>query len=197
MHAMRRVLVRVCYLTLFFTACARLPETPPPNVSTTPAQGKYIPGDDAETIQSGGQTRRYRLHVPTAYRAGAAMALVLNLHGLNENAGMQERLSGMSAKADQAGFVVTYPEGLGTPQYWKIGPNEAGVEDQDFLLALIRYLQAGLTIDPARIYVTGISNGAEMTERMGCAHADVIAAIAPVSGATSAASAATQRARFR
>ena len=180
MHTRRRV--RVCCLTLLFTACARQPEPPPPNVSTTPAQGKYVPGDYAETIRPGGQTRRYRLHVPIAYRAGSAMALVLNLHGLNESAAMQERLSAMSGKADQAGFIVTYPEGLGTPQNWKIGPNDAGVEDQNFLLALIRYLETQLTVDPTRIDVTGISNGAEMTERMGCEHADVIAAIAPVSG---------------
>jgi polyhydroxybutyrate depolymerase len=44
-----------------------------------------------------------------------------------------------------------------------------------------------LSIDPGRIYVTGISNGAQMTNRLGCESSDLIAAIAPVSGGYSGA----------
>jgi polyhydroxybutyrate depolymerase len=47
---------------------------------------------------------------------------------------------------------------------------------------LIVHLQGRFNIDPARIYATGISNGAQMSNRLGCDLAEVIAAIAPVSG---------------
>ena len=38
------------------------------------------------------------------------------------NAAEEERLSGMTAKADEAGFLVVYPEGSGRPQNWRVGP---------------------------------------------------------------------------
>merc|ERR1712232_842095 len=37
-------------------------------------------------------------------------------------------------------------------------------------------------VDPARVYLTGSSNGAFMTNRIGCQAPDLFAAIAPVSG---------------
>jgi polyhydroxybutyrate depolymerase len=47
---------------------------------------------------------------------------------------------------------------------------------------LIRHLRSQLSVDPAHVYVTGISNGAQMTNRLGCELSDLVAAIAPVSG---------------
>jgi polyhydroxybutyrate depolymerase len=48
---------------------------------------------------------------------------------------------------------------------------------------LIASLERQYSIDPKRIYATGISNGGGMTDRVGCTMADIIAAIAPDSGA--------------
>jgi polyhydroxybutyrate depolymerase len=110
------------------------------------------------------------------------MPLVINLHGLNSNAAQQERLSGMSRKADAAGFIVAYPEGLGDPQTWHFGPGTEGAADLAFAHDLIMGLEQRLDIDSARIYATGISNGAQMANHLGCEMADVVAAIAPVSG---------------
>jgi polyhydroxybutyrate depolymerase len=85
-------------------------------------------------------------------------------------------------KADRAGFIAVYPEGLGTPQAWHFGPEATGAADLDFMRDLIRRLEGQLSIDPARIYATGISNGAQMADRLGCEPSDQVAAIAPVSG---------------
>jgi polyhydroxybutyrate depolymerase len=147
-----------------------------------PAASAPAPGDYVEELVSGGQTRRYRLHIPPAYHPGAALPLVINLHGLNSNAAQQERVSGMSRKADAAGFVAVYPEGLGDPQTWHIGPEAAGAADLQFLRELAQHLEQQLGVDPHRIYATGISNGAQMANRLGCEMPDTIAAIAPVSG---------------
>ncbi len=141
-----------------------------------------LPGDYVEEMISGGQTRRYRLHVPPSYQAEVPMPLVINLHGLNSNAAQQEKVSRMSAKADQAGFIVVYPEGLGDPQSWHFGPGAEGEADLRFLRELIQRLGAQYSLDSGRIYATGISNGAQMSNRLGCDMAQVIAAIAPVSG---------------
>jgi polyhydroxybutyrate depolymerase len=110
------------------------------------------------------------------------MPLIINLHGYNSKAAQQEHVSGMSAKADEAGFIVAYPEGLGSPQSWHFGPGAAAAADLEFIRALISHLQEQLSIHSARIYATGISNGAQMSNRLGCDLSDVVAAIGPVSG---------------
>jgi len=88
----------------------------------------------------------------------------------------------MTAKADRAGFIVAYPEGLGDPQSWKFGNRAEGQADVAFIRDLIQQLQSQYRIDAQRIYVTGISNGAEMSYRLACDLGDVIAAFAPVAG---------------
>ncbi|GAB4440338.1 MAG: PHB depolymerase family esterase [Anaerolineae bacterium] len=147
------------------------------------------PGDSAGEIESGGVTRTYRLHLPPDYDAdGPPLPLVINLHGLASNAAQQEGFSGMSEKADEAGFVVAHPQGRGAPARWNMAPEtgpDGEVQNPDvvFIRALVAHLQATLNIDPARIYVTGMSNGGGMANRLGCDMADVFAAIAPVAGA--------------
>lgn len=127
---------------------------------------------------SAGETRDYRLFVPGSYSADTPVALVLNLHGLNSNGAQQEDISQFSAKAQVEGFVVVYPEG--TNGDWNfISP---GSRDEIFLGELVTALQGKLAIDARRIYVTGISNGAEMAYELVC-HVDVFAAVGFVAGA--------------
>jgi polyhydroxybutyrate depolymerase len=172
-------------LTLAATACARpsrqesqLPST----AAAISSAASLAPGDTIETTVSGGQTRAYRLHVPPSYQPGKAWPLVISLHGFSSNGTQQEHFSKMSLKADQAGFIAVYPEGLGDPQAWHFGPGDEGATDLNFIRDLIRHLESQLSIDPARIYATGISNGAQMTDRLGCELSDQVAAIGPVSG---------------
>jgi polyhydroxybutyrate depolymerase len=161
------------------TAMPSPTEQPQPTVTATAGSG-YPAGTSIQEIESGGQTRQYRVHIPPSYQSGTPMSLVLNLHGLNETAAQQEALSGMSAKADSAGFIVVYPEGI--DQTWHIGPGPAAATDMQFIRDLVAELQSRLSIDPARIYAAGISNGAQMSNLLGCNASDIIAAIGPVSG---------------
>jgi polyhydroxybutyrate depolymerase len=56
------------------------------------------------------------------------------------------------------------------------------VDDIGYLAAVLDDLQASFAIDANRVFVTGFSNGASMTFRVGVELADRVAAIAPVSG---------------
>jgi polyhydroxybutyrate depolymerase len=174
----------ICLALLGTTlSCAREERSPAPTtLAATAAAGRLGPGDYVETIVSGGVSRQYRLHVPTSYRPETPVPLVLNLHGYNSNAAQQESVSQFSAKADRAGFVAAYPEGLGNPQSWRFGDRAEGQADVDFILDLMRSLESRLSIDPARVYVSGISNGAEMSYRLMCDAADTFAAAGLVSG---------------
>lgn len=186
----------LCFIAILFLTigCARIVERRDAGVATSTAPAAQVPAspvraatqavasDSIEKIVSGGQTRQYRLHVPPSYRAGQVMPLVINIHGYNSNAEQQERISKMAQKADQAGFIAVHPEGTGGSEAWHFGPGEDSKADLQFFGDLIRTVESKYSIDANRIYATGISNGAQMTNHLGCAMSDMFAAIAPVSG---------------
>lgn len=145
-------------------------------------------GDRSGTIQVGGKVREYFVHLPRGYDGKTALALVFVMHGGTQSPESAERMSGMSRKADQENFIAVYPRGTGVLPTWNSG-NCCGyayrekVDDVRFLRALIEKLKRDYSVDPKRIFMTGISNGGMMSYRAACEMADQIAAIAPVEGA--------------
>lgn len=152
-----------------------------PTALSAQNQARGTSGDFVKTVQVNGAARSFRLHVPAAYN-NQPTPLVLNFHGYGSNATQEERLSAMSLKANQEGFIVAYPEGSGNPQHWGVGMGAEGQADLDFVRALIAELAKSYTIDSSRIYATGLSNGAEFSALLACDMADQIAAVASVAG---------------
>ena len=133
------------------------------------------------TLEHDGQTRTYRLFLPTGYAAGASIPLVLNLHGRGSNGLEQALYTEMSAVADTAGFAVCYPDGLG--REWNVGWSFGSrADDLGFLTRLIDTLQATYGFDAARTYSCGMSNGGFMSYVLACERPGRIAAIASVTG---------------
>ena len=143
-------------------------------------------------LQHGGRPRVYYVHLPPQAAEGAPLPVVLNFHGGGGDAPGQERYSGMDALADEEGFIVVYPNG--TSRFgeqlltWNAGgccgyAQDESVDDVGFVRAMIEDLAALAPIDRARIYATGLSNGAMMAYRLGAEAGDLVAAIAPVAGA--------------
>jgi pimeloyl-ACP methyl ester carboxylesterase len=58
----------------------------------------------------------------------------------------------------------------------------ATVDDSAYLTDLIKMISTQYTVDPRRVYLVGHSNGAFMSFRMACDHADIITAIAALNG---------------
>jgi polyhydroxybutyrate depolymerase len=56
------------------------------------------------------------------------------------------------------------------------------VDDVGFLREVILRVQQQASIDPKRVFMTGMSNGAMMSYRMACEASDLVRAIAPVAG---------------
>lgn len=184
-------------LSLFLSACGSIqnPPTPTPTVTPSPTpeptatpipipSNKYLePGDYVDNLLVGTSVRWFTVHIPPDYVPGVQMPLVLNIHGATGNAFNQEEITGMNAKADEEGFIVVNPQALGDPPIWYgplIGP--ISEPDMDFFDALLDHLQREISIDPNRIFATGLSNGATMAYRLGCDMSDTFAAIAPVAG---------------
>jgi polyhydroxybutyrate depolymerase len=161
------------------------PEVGTPQAAASTGCGKtHQTGLALESMTSGGIERTYRLYVPRSYDAAKRTPLVLNFHGFGSNGLEQEAYSGMTEKADEAGFITVAPDGSASPRRWHIyGMVEASyVDDFAFVESLIDVLSARLCVDPDRIYATGMSNGGGMSAQSGCRLNHRLAAIAPVAG---------------
>lgn len=142
-------------------------------------------GTTAQMLTVDGRERTYALHLPPGDKG--ALPLVIVLHGFGGQGQGMVALTGMNSVADREGFVVAYPDGVA--RSWNDGrfspditAQRLGVDDVGFISALIDELVRTQAIDGRRVFVTGISNGGMMTERLGCELADKVAAIAPVAG---------------
>ena len=132
-------------------------------------------------LEVGGARRSYLLHLPPSHQRARPLALVLVLHGAGGRGTGMARHTGMSRLAEREGFAVAYPDGVG--RRWNDGRGIGGARDDvGFIRSLIDTLGREMAIDRARIYATGISNGATFLHRLGCELPGVLAAIAPVAG---------------
>lgn len=137
------------------------------------------------TIQSGGLTREYRLHLPAAYTGATAVPLVFNLHGYGSNNIEQEFYGSFLSIADTANFLIVHPNGTIDGQgnrFWNTFLGNSPVDDVGFLSNLLDTLQAAYNIDENRVYSTGMSNGGFMSYSLACELNNRIAAIASVTG---------------
>jgi polyhydroxybutyrate depolymerase len=139
------------------------------------------PGDERVTLPFAGVDRWYLRHVPPAYDGTAPLPLVVDIHGYSEGAEIHPKFSGMGTLGDREGFVTVTPQGSGAVAFWNTSP---GSDDVRFIGALLDDVERRTCVDPARVYVTGMSNGALMTSRVACEYADRVAAAAPVAGIT-------------
>jgi polyhydroxybutyrate depolymerase len=137
-----------------------------------------------EHVTVGGYDRTYHVYAPAS--RPAAPALVVVLHGGFGSGAQAEAAYHWDALADRAGFVVLYPDGL--QRAWNAGdccgePRARGVDDVAFIEAAVRATARAYATDPARLYITGISNGGMMAYRLACESALPVAAVAPVAAA--------------
>jgi poly(3-hydroxybutyrate) depolymerase len=121
------------------------------------------------------------LYVPSHLPEPGQRSLVVALHGGMGNAQfMQDHLK-MDGVAEKYGFIVAYLNGSPASQRlpnrfhaWNAGKGCCGepytekVDDIGYITGAVLYLEKKYGIDPARVFGTGHSNGAMMTETLMC-----------------------------
>ncbi|MEW5813418.1 MAG: PHB depolymerase family esterase [Actinomycetota bacterium] len=162
-----------------FAAVVAVLATVVATTAAAPAGAAPDPGQGLLAI--GGLQRTYSVHVPP----GPVNGLVINLHGAGMTGRDQQVATNYDAAADRHGFVVAYPDGLDLS--WADGrggsvPDRQGVDDVGFLSTLITELTQQYGVNPGRVFVTGMSAGAFMAQRLACDRADLVAAVVPVAG---------------
>ncbi|MCY1039774.1 alpha/beta hydrolase-fold protein [Corallococcus sp. bb12-1] len=202
--------------SLLMTAAACHPvsdDEPTPDAGTQdpdPTAGDVAPADRTScagltvaagtydwTVEHGGRTRAYRVHVPTGYDATKPTPVVFSFHGFSSTEVEQEQLSQFSTLGDTEGFIAVYPRGLNFPEVYGQGEPDsrgwngvaccgpaqiANVDDVGFVDALLADLDTRVCTDPRRVFANGFSNGGFFSYRLACERAQRFAAIASVAG---------------
>ncbi|MBI5208639.1 MAG: prolyl oligopeptidase family serine peptidase [Elusimicrobia bacterium] len=136
-------------------------------------------------VSAGGLERSYRLHVPDAAKIPAP--LVVALHGGGGTARGMVGFSRLVPLSDREGFIVAYPES-GSRNWYDgregefSGAHRDRRDDAAFIVAMIDAIHKEHPVDQDRVYATGVSNGAFLSNYIAATHAKRFAAIAPVVG---------------
>jgi polyhydroxybutyrate depolymerase len=136
--------------------------------------------------------RPFKLFIPTTYNREKPAPLILALHGYTSSGDELEKYLNFTAVAQARGILYVHPDGTadgGGNTFWNATPAccnfySAKVDDQTYLMSIINAVSKKYAVDPRRIYVIGHSNGGFMSQVMACNHADRIAAIVSLAGAT-------------
>jgi polyhydroxybutyrate depolymerase len=133
-----------------------------------------------------GRTRTATAFVPTRTPADV-LPLVVVLHG---GGGSAEKMAASTRFEDLARrerFAVVFPDGV--DGNWNDGRADAvstaskeNIDDVTFTRNLIDVVASKAPINRAKVYVTGMSNGAMMTIRLACETSGLFAGFAAVSG---------------
>ena len=170
-------------LMLLLAGCiATFPEIP------NPPTGSYRV---STSITYNLSDRTFLLHVPPYYTTNTPLPLVVVLHGAFSSGSQTETETGFSALADTKRFLIAYPEGIwifGLFQHWNAGhccgkAASSHVDDVSFVAEVISTVRRKLSVDPARIYMAGMSNGGMLAYRFVTERANDLAAAAVVSAA--------------
>ena len=132
------------------------------------------------------------VHVPPTYDPAQPAPLVMLLHGFTLSGQIQEDYFQLIPWSDRLGFLYVFPDGTTDRdgnRFWNATDSccdfyDSGVDDSGYLRELIDEIVDQLNVDTERIYLLGHSNGGFMAYRMACDHADIIAAVASLAGAT-------------
>jgi polyhydroxybutyrate depolymerase len=148
--------------------------------------GCSTPPDGPGALHHDGMERAYHLHAGEDLPESAPLVVVMHGYGGN-GAWVREHL-GWVELADQEGFAVCFPEGTLDEQgnqFWNVGYErhlDSEIDDNAFIVTLVRHLQERHDLDPDRTFATGFSNGGDMSIQLAAVAPESFRAIGPVVG---------------
>jgi polyhydroxybutyrate depolymerase len=146
----------------------------PPAVSraadTTQAQQASCAAAGLHTVDGG------LLRMPSGAPAGRTPLLLVVIPGGDGDA--DDRL-GIGRAGNRRGVAILYPTSPPDSGFWQLN-DEFGTSDVSDVTGLIQRQVATGCFDTNRISITGVSNGAGFTARMGCKLPTTFAAVIPV-----------------
>lgn len=153
-----------------------------PSPSPAPSEHDVIVGGD----------RPVTVRVPPSYADDRPAPLLIVLHGYGSSGREHDDYFGLRDMAAANGYLYASPDGTRSDdgdRFWNATDaccdfDGTGVDDVGYLISVIDEIDAKLNVDPQRIALIGHSNGAFMSYAVACAHADRIAGLISLAGAT-------------
>ncbi|MBL8544128.1 MAG: alpha/beta hydrolase [Hyphomonadaceae bacterium] len=130
----------------------------------------------SETVDAGGERRRFRLLAPSTVQAAP---IVLAFHGVDGSAESMARASHLDETARSEGWIMAYPEAIG--RRWPYFSRSRTEGEVRFCDALISHL-VDLGGDANRVHLTGMSGGGFFCNVVGARLSQRVASVAAHSG---------------
>jgi poly(hydroxyalkanoate) depolymerase family esterase len=156
--------------------------------AAVPGVGQFL--DEHFTNAAG--SRPYKVYVPSPYH-GQALPLVVMLHGCTQSPDDFAAGTRMNEAAEAQGCFVVYPgqiEAANASRCWNwfnAAEQERERGEPSLIAGITHAVMARYGIDPARVYVGGLSAGGALAATMGHAYPELYAAVGVHSGLASGA----------
>lgn len=189
-RTMPRMRLAPTYVALALAACSSHTSEPSAPDAVTPACTEGALGTQhALTLTSGGETRYYFLHVPSAATCTTPAPLWIDFHGTAGGPTPEEAYGTADAiaAADREGVILVRPRSRfaaadgGQLYQWDVNPGDIDLNRQ-YVRDLVAALSAQYAIDPARVFVSGFSSGTNMASQYLRSDELPVAGIATIGG---------------